>query len=156
MDCKKVRDFVMMDYLDGEIKEDLRIEVKKHLDNCMECSEFETSFKNAVITPFRESSVINPPDKVWDNIKNSIESREGSFLERLRQSFRYALSFPRSTIAAVVLATAVILALVFSRVSFQNSATVDYLGEQMQFLSYLDNGDLEDMSFDTAIEKYFM
>ena len=27
MDCKKVRDFVMMDYLDGEIKEDLRIEV---------------------------------------------------------------------------------------------------------------------------------
>ena len=147
----------MTDYTDGEAGEALKKEVERHVALCGRCREFQEALRQAAIEPFKKAEAIEPPDFVWSRIEESIA--------RERKPVRAPLVKPAFAVAAVI--AALMVAVIFARVSFDGQKAVDgyavsgYLEEQLTFLAYLDNdieesynGDYTDMG--TGIEEYFM
>ncbi len=76
MNCKNVEDFILTDYLDGQMDEEQKRRIGKHLASCVHCREYELAARKTVITPFNNSEKVNPPAELWYKIKEQIEEEE--------------------------------------------------------------------------------
>lgn len=152
MNCKKIREFIMTDYVDGEAGPELEREIRKHLAGCGGCREFESALQKKVIEPFKNAGKLEAPGIVWDNVREAIAAPEEEpvFIIR-RPAFSLALA-----------AVAVILIAIFTMPFFTGPGPVaSYIEEQAGFFAYLDNGasgftNGEDEGLGTAIEEYFL
>lgn len=73
MNCKKIRDIVITDYIDNELDEKTRREIEQHLNNCADCRAFEKALLSTVVGPLKNAETVNPPDVLWSRIKNNLE-----------------------------------------------------------------------------------
>ncbi len=163
MNCKRIRELVMTDYIDGEASAEVQKEIREHLSICNQCRQFERALQEMAIEPFKKAKEIRPPESVWRSIKESIEEKpsEGLFAG-LKNSLGIIFGIRKPVIAAVVIALIIIIAGVFIRLPLNNQQVVSgYLEEQIEFISYLDadetnyfNG--EQLDLGTTIEKYFL
>lgn len=163
MKCKKIKDLLLTDYIDGQINSDLKRRIDEHLSRCQDCRDFAAQLNSTVIKPFRESTLVEPPYAVWQGIKEEItpqrEYEQGLF-RRLRDNLKHIFTAPKPVFAMATALTLIIAAFIFTQVPFNGKkATNNYLQEQIDFLGYLEIS--EDytngyMSLDTAIEEYFL
>ncbi|MFC1621255.1 zf-HC2 domain-containing protein [Candidatus Omnitrophota bacterium] len=152
MNCKKIRELIMTDYVDGEAGPKLEREIRKHLAGCGSCREFEIALKKKAIEPFKNAGKLEAPDTIWDNVREAITAPQATpvFIIR-RPAFSLALA-----------AVTVILIAVFTMPFFTAPRPVaGYIEEQAEFFAYLDNGESgfmneEDEGLGTAIEEYFL
>jgi len=164
MDCKRLRELIMTDYMDAEASEPLRKEVEAHLRTCAGCRQFEQALREKVSNPFRKLEEVRPPEEVWQRIKESIEEEQAeqcapSLLERLLDFLRNSFPARRPVYAFSTVISVILVVMFFSFGPFHKQQLVkDYIEEQAEFMVSLNrpvNGDLEqDFSFGTAIEKY--
>jgi len=164
MDCKKIQEIIMTDYIDAEASKTLREEIEAHLKTCEGCREFEQVLRERVSEPFRKSEEVKPPEEVWQRIKETIEEEQAeecapSLLERLLDLMRNSLPARRPAFAFSTAISVILIALFFSVGPFHKQQLVkDYIEEKAEFMVSLNrpvNGDLErDLSFNTAIERY--
>ncbi|MFH1645527.1 MAG: zf-HC2 domain-containing protein [Candidatus Omnitrophota bacterium] len=160
MNCKRVRELILTDYLDNCMSDNVRIEFDAHLAECAECNLFAHKVKDEVSKPFSSVQKEVPPEKVWHNLKEVIveEGKQpvsNPFVELLGKLAR-ARFFPRPAFAfATAMAIMLILAVFVAR-PLHNQAILDnYINDQIGFLDSLEEFSGE--SYDeigTSIEKY--
>ncbi|MCB4792550.1 MAG: zf-HC2 domain-containing protein [Elusimicrobia bacterium] len=73
MQCDKVRDILITDYIDYELDQDSRKEIEGHLIQCPECLAFKDELINNVKMPFKGKLEAAPPGFIWDKIRTAIE-----------------------------------------------------------------------------------
>lgn len=165
MRCKRVRDFIMTNYIDAELSDSLKKRIDKHLLSCDGCREFEKSIRERVVMPFKEAQQVEPPEEVWSNIKEAITSEKEykeSALDRLRENLREIFARRNTVLAFATVTTIILIAVIFTKMPFNGRrATNNYLQDQIDFLTYLDMGeqyyaDNGYINLDTSIEEYFL
>ena len=140
MNCKKIQELILTDYVDGELDEKTRRLVEDHLEVCEQCRQLEQKAR-AASTLFKQTQPARPPEKLWDSIKNAIEPREREnplkgFVERLRAPL--VIRKPGLVAAAVIIL--VFVAGVYTRAFLNRYALNTYLEEQVAFFEELANG----------------
>jgi predicted anti-sigma-YlaC factor YlaD len=107
MECKKVRDIIMTDYIDGELDGKERALIDAHLSGCTACSGILSSL-TAALKPLKESKHAVPPAESWENIKGSLEKG----VQREYVGFRDVLSiFHARWVSATAMASVIALTL---------------------------------------------
>lgn len=163
MKCKEIQELIMTDYIDGEMSDELYKEVKKHVDGCVQCKQFEQTVRQTAVEPFKKAPIVTPPESVWINIKDTIqhEQEKGRFAnirERLIGSFR----IKKPVFAVAVITAAIFVAVLLTRKTSNNRDMVNsYLEEQIGFIAELDSEgerflDEDDIDFGTVIEEFLM
>lgn len=143
MKCEKVRDFLMSDFLDGELEGKQAEEVRVHLRDCKACRRFEEEVKAAAVIPLREAGPLNPPDSVWQKIEASIDGQTrkswnlAGFPESVRGFFaRIPVFVPKPVFGGLGVLGVVLIALLMTLPAGTRSERVrNYLGEQMLYLT---------------------
>jgi len=163
MNCKRIQELIITDYMDKEASPQVEEKIKAHLKACNNCRAFEKTLQEKVSWHFQGIKEIPLPERVWQRIKEAIEKEQPqyapSFLERLLDFLRGKILLKRPAFAFSTAALAIMITVFFWQSSFRKQMFVkDYLTEQSEFMLSLDkpvNGDLEQaVSFNTAIERY--
>jgi len=165
MNCKKIQELILTDYLDDQISDDWRPRIKIHFARCNQCKEFFEAARKAVAEPFVNVNKINPPEFIWQRVKETIMAEQqkktslvASFLEKLK-SISYA---PKPAFAIAMTMAMVILVVTMVKLRINNQETLSVNSEgQRGYLAYSieepvdilanDNG-----GFGTSIEEYFL
>ncbi len=72
MKCDKVRDYILTDYVDGQLEGSLKSRLEEHLTACSSCREFAQSVQKELVAPFGGLEKPEVPPAVWQNIKSAI------------------------------------------------------------------------------------
>ena len=75
MECKKVREKLVTEYLDKALGEEERAGVDRHLTGCSECREFFETVRKTAVIPFKEAGEMKPDGAVWERIAGKLESK---------------------------------------------------------------------------------
>jgi hypothetical protein len=171
MSCRKIRDLITTDYLDGELEGSVHQQVEEHLKRCPACLEYKEKVLQASIKPFQDAKEIAPPHVVWEKIEEHLDAetlklsekkRSFGFLDALSRTFSSVFLHPKPVLAVALGAVLVLVVYSTARLPWQTSEKIagTYLIEQVNFLNQLDsttNGTDEDNgSLGTAIETFFM
>ena len=162
MNCKKIRELLLTDYLDKQTELELRTEVEEHLNICPECRRLEEEIRRAVVLPFKDAKGPQAPQYLWLNIKKRIAQRESSkrgLLDWLREKIRvFSLPAPALTFASTMVILLAVVGLVAKQNMDKNQIS-DYFSQQISFYSVLNNGienvdNKEGADLGSTVEKY--
>ncbi len=167
MKCRKVRDLILTDYLDGQANEEQKKNVEKHLASCKLCNEYELAVKKAAFDPFINAERQNPPEAAWHKIKEQIEEEQqrpgitSSFADLVRRinPFVYVPK-PALAVATIVIVLFVVVAII--KLPSENIEVVKLDSDnQIECMNYLlEVFDLDSMTenndLGTSIEEYFL
>lgn len=159
MNCKKIQELILTDYIDGEADMNDKRSVDDHLMTCVECKKFLTSVQSTAKIPFVAAEKLAPPDRLWHNIKDAIiEKGTGSpvrtgILESLGSIIR--IPRPVMALACLVLIMFIIGALAGTKMYRPlDKQEKDFLDYSVETLS--DDKLGETVAFGTSIEEYFL
>ena len=150
MNCKKIQELLITDYLDGELDQVLCNRIHQHISGCIHCRQFEER-----IVPFHGIRHIEPPTRVWENICEKITTEQmlpqGNWFEYLLERLREFLLIHRQPVFATV---TVFTIMVIALMSIQGQIKTDTGGIVVEdFGLWIDE---ENGAIGTAIEEYFL
>ena len=155
MNCEKTKELILTDYIDNEISEKDKIRLNIHFADCQECQGFFEIVKRTVVKPFANLKKVEPPELIWERIKEAIVAKQ-------QENPIFVFHIPRpvlamSTMMALVLIFALAAALRFGNRGVSSANRED----QAEFSTYsiespvsesLNNG----AGFGTSIEDSFL
>ncbi len=158
--CKKYKDLILTNYIDGEMDTEMKQQVDSHLLVCPNCRRFAEEVNHFLVASFKNAVRKNVPEHLWLLVKENIEKenrlneKAGNFIHRLMES----LSFPA---LAPVLGSFVLLILVGSLIFYNQQMKQGKEKEQVEYLVYLLGAtevspETENNVPETPIEKYFL
>ena len=154
MNCKKIQELLITDYLDDELDSGVLSRIEQHMANCIHCRQFEQGLQR-VRVPFKKAEQIKPPARVWEGICEKIVVRQrlpqGSWFEYMIERLREFLLIHRQPVFATGIAFAI---MVIALISIQGQIKTDAGGivaEDFGFWVDEENG-----AIGTAIEEYFL
>ena len=100
MDCKKIQEYIITDYIDDQMGDKQKSLIDQHLAHCHVCEEFLISLKNGAVNPFRIGQKFVPDEFLWSRIKRTIEEvqerQEGKgFIPDFWEKLRFVFYIPR-------------------------------------------------------------
>jgi len=105
MNCKKFKEILITDCIDGELSREQQKSADEHINACADCRQFKEDIMKNAVSPFKAVEKAAPPEYIWNNIRTAIteNSRKSSALPSF---FKRYMSFPRISVAvaAVILA----------------------------------------------------
>lgn len=165
MNCKKVRDLVITDYIDQETSGSVQKEIQAHLKVCAGCRVFEQDLREKVSDPLRKVQAARPPESIWQRVQEAIEEEEAaqqslSFLRRVLDFLAGTVFKPRPVVVFSSALMVILVTLLFMQGPFYRQLAVKtYLREQSDYMLSMStpvNGELEkNIGFGTAIENVF-
>ncbi len=166
MNCKRMQEFIITDYIDGQMGDKQESLIDQHLAHCHACKGYFNSIKKEAVNPFVNASIEVPDKFLWAQIKQAIEVEQQQQLEKsLKPDFwerlRSAVHIPRPAFALATLVT--IIFMIGSTGQLFFSAPVMKINgqDQVEYLSSLINEPLDLDSNNgndsqTPIEKVFL
>jgi len=167
MDCKKVREWLLSDYLDGELDGTGRQGAEEHLKQCNACRQFQAETASAALRPFKNLPRLQPSEAVWENLNKVLDEEEARtgmvpdilrWLKGLAETLRGLVVRP--VLGGLVLASLILLGIFVTHSTPVSKNSRAYFGDEMLSLMGLhsENGTspAEDENFGTAIEYFFM
>ena len=158
---EKIKEIILTDYLDNRLDEDKRREIDQIIERDPELKEFYQTVIKTSVEPFEVSNKLEPPEKVWKNIKAEItqEAPKKSF-ELMGDIMFGWIALPRLPLA-IGSSMAILLFVVyfgFIRTQVHRNYNTD---DQVEYLMLLTNigGDSsveQKKGFGTNIENYFL
>ncbi len=164
MNCKKIKELIITDYVDGEIDLTLRKKIEGHLKVCNQCRQFMQALRQSAIEPFKGAKRNIPPESVWRNIESAIEQQRtrnvfGNIIDKIYTLF--PVRKPALVVAAII--AIVLIALVIMKPPFDSRNAINaHLNEQVEFLAAINSGyepaypDMDYTDLGTSIEEYFL
>jgi len=149
MNCKKAQDLIKTCFLDGELDKNTKNDVQNHINSCNNCRLLERNLQKISLVHLSENNQINPPDRVWNKIEDTINKgkalkEEKGILDWLEQLLPPFFVLPRPApvyaLAVTILVAALSLLLVYKPTS-HNKEVNEYLLEQANFIQDLDSED---------------
>jgi predicted anti-sigma-YlaC factor YlaD len=163
MNCKRIQELIMTDYMDGEASGSVESRIKAHLSDCADCRAFEQSLCRKSEMLFKNAHPVQPPPEVWQKIKEAVREDQTqyapSFLERLFDFLRESFAVRRPAYALATAFTVILVVGIFLQSPLRKQMIVkDYLSQSSAFMVAMNgplNGDLDKVTdFNTAIEQY--
>lgn len=160
MNCRKIQELLMTDYIDGEEDAKMRSSILQHLYACDKCRKLEESLKQKAVDPFLEAEKRYPPDYIWKNIQNQIVE-EASAPEKIKADIGGRLSDIFKTLKPAFIVPAVAVA-VLAIILIVGASLIDegrldtYMTEQAEFIINLDANGIDAGGLGTSIEEYFL
>ena len=164
MNCNRIKELILTDYMDEEAPVEVQNEVKLHLEICSSCRQFEQSLREIVSQPLRKIEAAHPPEEVWQRIKQTIEEEqaeqyEPSLLWRAGDFLRRNFLLKKPALAFSTAVTVILIMVLSWQVPLRRQGSVkDYLQEQSEVMLSLNrplNGGLEkELNLGTTIEQY--
>jgi len=151
MDCNKIRELLLTDYVDNELGSGLKADVDSHLAACPLCAQFLKEVKSAARAPFENSPRATPPPEIWNRIQAEIEAGAPPRLPRGRW-----LPLP-NRIGMIAFSMGAAAMLLVSLLLFTNKpAGVVNDPVVLASTSYDWQADIEGNGFGTAVEEYIL
>jgi len=72
MNCKKAREAILTDYIDGELDARAKTRIEAHIHACAACRELSQRAKNASDGIFRGVGRVSPPEHLWARVKEAV------------------------------------------------------------------------------------
>ncbi|MBF0253243.1 MAG: zf-HC2 domain-containing protein [Candidatus Omnitrophica bacterium] len=164
MKCKQIRDLILTDYIDNEADKNILSSVESHFASCRECKEFYMAVKETIDRPLRESVDLAPSEKVWMNIKRSIEERTCADTENVTEGldiFGFLRNIKWIIKPAYALA-AMLLIFTVGEIKYYNVKEAglnnEFIQENINYLLGVNANEEENGAegFGTGIEEYFL
>lgn len=176
MNCRKIQDIIITDYVDGQLEEKRKYCIEEHLAHCQHCKEFSIKAREAVVNPFINIGKQETPEIIWDNLREAIISQQKvgtvkvgtdtnfliNFLRKLVSVPTFTATFiPKPVFALTSIVTLIFMMGILPQFMINNPAVkIDEQG-QIEYLSYLtgSGGDVpasDSADLGTPIEKYFL
>ncbi len=153
MNCEKIRELILTDYVDKEMSDEGKIRLSIHFSHCHECKEFFETVKNTVVEPFANAKKIEPPGFIWYRVKEAIIAK---------QQKKSVFYIPRPALATSTIMALVLIVALMTTLRFNNKEALETSREdQDEYSAYsietpvsvvLNN----DEGFGTLVEKYFL
>ncbi len=164
MKCKQVQEWILTDYLDGEMSLQDKNVLESHLKTCATCREFASAVKKISMEPFQDLRKENPPDVVWSRIKESIlfpHEEQEPFWKKFLEGRRESWVFKPQPAFAMGLVVVLFIGVILGSTSFYQQAKNKKVQEQVEYLAYLMQGEESQLTenkenFGTYIEEYFL
>ncbi len=163
MNCKKIKEIVATDYIDGQLDIAVRQEIEKHLTQCKGCREFALELEEESKFLLEGLEQFVPPESVWHNIEDFVTSKRESFDLRSipARVFEFLGGFRKPAFALASSLVILIVALSILRQPQGGQEVTAYFEDGAEFIFYLsdesENGfGSESGGFGTAIEEYFL
>ncbi|MFA6320309.1 MAG: zf-HC2 domain-containing protein [Candidatus Omnitrophota bacterium] len=161
MNCKKIRQVILTDYLDGEMDAKGKSLIDEHMAKCPVCKSFYLNVKKASEEVFLNAKCANPPEYVWRRIKEGILSereKKKSFVPDILSGLKSILYIPKPAFA---IASVLILVIAIGTMAHFRSGYNRAAAEQLDYFNYLtvssaDASANNSTGLGTTIEKYFM
>jgi len=166
MKCKQVQELILTDYLDDRLRGEQKNRIQRHLESCHACREFEFSARKELLQTFQKVAKFNPPEQLWENIKENIqaqkqeaaEERLNGFWERVKAGFH----FPRPSFVFATLVVMIFAGVMLTR-AFMNIEKIqgpESLGHVQYLLSLSETDDQSTTQgnggYGTEIEEFFL
>ncbi len=147
MECKKVQDRLITEYMDKELGAEENAEVERHLSACPDCLAFFGAVQKSAVVPFKGAGEMQPDGAVWQRIQEKIEAEQahsGGGFWKLVDIFVSRFPFP-VPVMRIAFATALILAVVVlaNWPSSYADPAYGYISEQMTFMNELKAGNTD-------------
>lgn len=160
MNCERIQEFILTDYLDGVLEKNVRKELEIHLANCPQCLDFAKVARKTAFESFEGASKAAPPTHVWARIEERLQENYApsqiespSWLENLKSLF----SLPRSALALAAVLVLFVAAGTIDQVKPRpktlSQSSVEY------FVSLVDSAaddSVHDDDFGTDVEQVFL
>jgi len=178
MNCKKIQELILTDYVDGEMAEDKKILLDGHISECKKCREFLSLVKETTVAPLGNAKRDNlSEDVIWSKIREEIHSEEDlvyeegpGFFERIRDMlFSPQPAFALGTFAVILL---LVMTANFNRQQVQlvknnqvqqvaliqnkSESTEDESFSQEEYLAYFFEENDSYEGYGTSLESYFL
>ncbi|MBP6343113.1 MAG: anti-sigma factor [Candidatus Omnitrophica bacterium] len=160
MNCERIQELILTDYLDGRMADNAKKHIEEHLCVCPDCLQFAKAAKKTAFDSFEGVEKVQPPDHVWARIEEAIVEENGSFIRQAPQWLEYLkalVSVPRPVFA---LATVLILFLgvgTLHQVNIERQAATE--GSMEYLVSLTDTSSTSSSAvsdFGTSVEQYFL
>lgn len=151
MNCEKIQNLLMADYIDGEANEKTCEKIREHLAACRKCKELEEALKKNVIDPLKTAGRERPPDFLWERIKSRI------IKERETVSRRAGIKILKPAFAVPAAALAILALVIITRIPLKGNGRLDsYMEEQVDFIMTIDDNGTAANGLGTSIEEYLL
>ncbi|MFA5119356.1 MAG: anti-sigma factor [Candidatus Omnitrophota bacterium] len=165
MNCERIKEVLITDFMDNECPDALQEEVVAHLKACGDCRRFDELLRQKARQPFGAIKAVNPPEEIWQRIKGSIEGSQmpqsapawKRVFELLRRNFlrERVPVFGLATVMAAILVTFLAAQAPLSRKRLVKESLQEK-SEYMLSLHHSLNQDMNgDADFESTIEHYF-
>jgi anti-sigma factor RsiW len=161
MECKKVQDRLITEYLDNELDAGECSGIEGHLSGCASCREFLEAIQKSAVAPFKEAGALQPDSVVWRRIEREIEAeraRSENWFVKLADLLVPLLKMPQPVFRVAFVTVLILVVVVLAQwPSGPVHPAYAYVEEQMTFMDELGagntdlmNGDLKD--YDAALD----
>jgi len=166
MKCRKIRELILSDYIDGELDERTEKAVREHIAGCAGCAAFEKNVRGAVVEPFQMGLREKVPETLWNSVRAAIveEGMRASAFEVVTRNLRVLLGALRPVYApaAVVLLAAMFFLAINVSSGRKKDLLNSYLMDQAEFVVSLQAGEgngyseITEEGFGTDIEEFLL
>ncbi|MBF0478959.1 MAG: zf-HC2 domain-containing protein [Candidatus Omnitrophica bacterium] len=165
MDCNKIQDLILTDYIDNQMDEKQKNMIETHLAQCIGCQEFTALVKKTVVEPFIQAERFVPSENVWIEIKDNIMQEQSvkpglwdaltDGMSNLLRAWKPGLVF--ASMAMLILGAGLLRQYSIYDQELKSAKAV----ETMEYLSSVtqtqEGGAIDESEgFGTTIEKYFL
>jgi len=170
MNCQKIQEIILTDYMDGQLDDKHKCAIEEHLAHCQHCKEFASIAQERAVKPFINVEKQEVPAVIWDQVKEAIAARGKpktnliaeiyQWLSSIRESVAFPV-FPRPVFALASVVTLILMIGILPQFMMNNpSVKIDEVG-QVEYLSLLTDASggvsgAESADLGTPIEKYFL
>jgi len=160
MKCDRVKELLLTDHADGELKAASKESVKRHLEGCAGCRELEKKIR-AARSAFRDIKPEEVPPHLWYRIKEAVSAKEAkrsAVPVDILGALKDLLFGPRYVFARATAAALIILIVVFAGLAAHKYYTESpaYYQNITGMESFDINGADQASDMGTEIEKYFL
>jgi len=165
MNCKKIKELILTDYIDNEMSSEEKIRLNIHFARCPGCRKFFDTAKNTVVKPFADAKRIVLPEFIWSRVKESImagQQKKAGFLVGVLEKLKPFFYIPRPALAVSTIMALAVIAVLTTTSRFNNKEGLKTDSEeQPEYSTYsieapvssvLNNGG----GFGTLVEEYFL
>lgn len=165
MNCKKIKELILTDYIDNQMSDEDKIRLDIHFAHCHGCKEFFETVKRTLVEPFANAKKIEPPEFIWHRVKEAIiakQQKKLSFVAGILEKLKFVFSIPKPALALSSGMVLFLIVMLTATLKFSDNETLENNGEeQAEYSTYsidlpasalLNN----DGGFGTSVEKYFL
>ena len=166
MNCKRIQEFILTDYIDRQIGDKSKSLIDQHLTHCHACQGLLNSIKKEAVNPFVNAPKVVPDKLLWAQVKQTIEEEQQQQLETsLKPNFweriRSAVHIPRPAFALATIVTMILMIGSTGQLFFSSQVVRINGQDQVEYLSSLIDEPVDLASnngndLQTPIEKYFL
>lgn len=166
MNCKKIQEFIITDYIDGQMGDKQKGLIDQHLVHCHACQGYLSSVMKEAVNPFVNASTEVPDGILWGQIKQAIQEQQQQPLEKslepdVWERLRSLVHIPRPAFALATFVTMIFMVGLSGQLFFSAPVVKINGQDQVEYLSSLieepvDLADSNGNDPQTPIEKVFL